>query len=284
MDVVTDPIRMQTLALEERGRKGKAALVPTMGYLHEGHLSLVRLAKERAERVVLSLFVNPAQFGPQEDLDRYPRSVERDLELCEREGVSVVFMPETGSMYAENASVKIEENALSLGLCGESRPVHFSGVLTVVAKLFLLTQPDVAVFGEKDAQQLRLIRRMVRDLNFPIEIVPGPIVREPDGLAMSSRNSNLSTDERAQATVLRRSLLAVEAAVAEGECRVEPLRDTVMQVLAEAPLGQLDYLAFVDDETMEPIKNLGHRPVLAAMAVQFPNARLIDNILLTLPR
>ncbi|MDA3875082.1 MAG: pantoate--beta-alanine ligase [Kiritimatiellae bacterium] len=280
MDVVTDPIQMQALALEGRSRAVKVALVPTMGYLHEGHLSLVRLAKTRAERVVLSLFVNPTQFGPQEDLDRYPRSVERDLELCEREGVSVVFMPEAGSMYAQDASVKIEENALSQGLCGESRPGHFSGVLTVVAKLFLLTQPDVAVFGEKDAQQLRLIRRMVRDLNLPIEIIPGPIVREPDGLAMSSRNTNLSTDERAQAAVLRRSLLAVKAAVTQGERQVERLRATVMRHLAEAPLGTLDYLSFVDDETLTPVDRLVDRPVLAAMAVQFPRARLIDNLTL----
>ncbi len=271
---------MQELALEGRRRGEKSALVPTMGFLHEGHLSLVRLAKERAENVVLSSFVNPAQFGPQEDLDRYPRSVERDLELCEQEGVSVVFMPEAGTMYAEDASVKIEENALSRGLCGGSRPVHFSGVLTVVAKLFLLAQPDLAIFGEKDAQQLRLIRRMVRDLNFPIEIVPGPIVREADGLAMSSRNSNLSVEERAQAIVLRRSLLAVEKAVAKGERRVEILRDIVTQHLAEAPLGQLDYLSFVDDETLAPIEDLGDQPALAALAVQFPNARLIDNLTL----
>lgn len=280
MDVVTDPIRMQELALKGRSQGGKVALVPTMGYLHEGHLSLVRLAKARAEKVVLSLFVNPTQFGPKEDLDRYPRSVERDLELCEQEGVSVVFMPVAGSMYAEDASVKIEENALSRGLCGESRAGHFSGVLTVVAKLFLLTQPDLAVFGEKDAQQLRLIRRMVRDLNFPIEIVPGPIVREPDGLAMSSRNSNLSVEERAQAIVLRRSLLAVEKAVAKGERRVEILRDIVTQHLAEAPLGQLDYLSFVDDENLLPIEILADRPVLVAMAVHFPAARLIDNLTL----
>lgn len=271
---------MQELALKGRSQGGKVALVPTMGYLHEGHLSLVRLAKARAEKVVLSLFVNPTQFGPKEDLDRYPRNVQGDLELCEREGVSVVFMPVAGSMYAEDASVKIEENSLSHGLCGESRPGHFSGVLTVVAKLFLLTQPDLAVFGEKDAQQLRLIRRMVRDLNFPIEIVPGPIVREPDGLAMSSRNSNLSVEERAQAIVLRRSLLAVEMAVAKGERRVEILRDIVMQRLTKAPLGQLDYLSFVDDETLAPIEILADRPVLVAMAVHFPAARLIDNLTL----
>jgi pantoate--beta-alanine ligase len=254
-----------------------------MGFLHEGHLSLVRLAKTRADRVVLSLFVNPTQFGPQEDLNRYPSSVERDLALCEQEGVSVVFMPEAGSMYEGDASVKIEENMLSQGLCGESRPGHFSGVLTVVAKLFLLTQPDVAVFGEKDAQQLRLIRRMVRDLNFPVEIVPGPIVREADGVAMSSRNANLSAEERTQATVLRRSLLAVESAVAKGEREVAVLRSLVTQRLTEATLGRLDYLSFVDDETLAPVERLGQRPVLAALAVQFPGARLIDNIQLTLP-
>lgn len=280
MEVIEDPQRMQAMALGWRRQGIKVGLVPTMGFLHEGHLSLVRIAREQAELVVLSLFVNPTQFGPNEDLDRYPKNIERDLALCEQEGVSVVFMPSAEKVYAADASVFVQEAQLSRGLCGLSRPVHFRGVLTVVAKLFNLILPDVAVFGEKDAQQIRLIRRMVRDLNFPLEILPGPIVREADGVAMSSRNANLSEPERLQARVLRKSLMAVSAAVAAGESDLRKLRGIVDLLLAEAPLGQLDYLEFVDDETLVPVERIGDRPVLAAMAVQFPGARLIDNVVL----
>lgn len=210
MDVLTAPEEMQSRALTWKRAGTLTGLVPTMGFLHEGHLSLVRIARERSDNLVLSLFVNPTQFGPGEDLDRYPKAVERDLDLCRREGVDVVFLPEAGGMYADDSSVSVGETVLSRGLCGASRPQHFTGVLTVVAKLFNLCQPDLAVFGEKDAQQLRLIRRMVRDLNFPVDIVSGPILREEDGVAMSSRNSNLSPEARAQAPLLRQALLTVQ--------------------------------------------------------------------------
>jgi pantoate--beta-alanine ligase len=248
-----------------------------MGYLHEGHLSLIRIARDASEKVVVSLFVNPTQFGPNEDLDRYPRSVSRDLALCEQEGVDVVFLPSSGNMYAEDASVTVREERLSTGLCGRSRPVHFTGVLTVVAKLFNLCLPDVAVFGEKDAQQIRLIRRMVRDLNFPVRILSGPIVREADGVAMSSRNANLSPEARAQAPVLQRTLEAMARARAAGETSAEKLRVVADDVLAEADLGELDYLEIVDDETLQSVAILGEKKVLVAIAVQFPGARLIDN-------
>jgi pantoate--beta-alanine ligase len=280
MQVVSDPQAMQQMTLAWRRQGIKIGLVPTMGFLHGGHLSLIRIARAQADVVVLSLFVNPTQFGPNEDLDRYPRNLERDLALCEAEGVELVFAPEAGAVYAPDASVTLQENLLSQGLCGRSRPVHFGGVLTVVAKLFNLCLPDLAVFGEKDAQQLRLIQRMVRDLNFPVDIVPGPIVREADGLAMSSRNSNLSPEARTQATVLRRSLLAMAEMVRQGVRDIARLREQANACLREAPLGVLDYLEWVDNETLQPVDVIGERPVLAAMAVQFPGARLIDNVVL----
>lgn len=280
MEVIRDPSAMQRRAQQWRSEGKRIGLVPTMGYLHEGHLSLVRIARNQADRVVLSLFVNPTQFGPGEDLDQYPRSVERDLSACEQEGVDAVFLPGPGSMYHGDASVTLQENSLSRGLCGVSRPVHFSGVLTVVAKLFNLCLPHLAVFGEKDAQQLRLIRRMVRDLNIPVEIVPGPIVREADGVAMSSRNRNLDPEARQQAPVLQRALQVLRAACESGERDVTVLKHKAETVLREASLGTLDYLEIVDDETLEPVEKIGERPVLVAVAVQFPGARLIDNILI----
>jgi pantoate--beta-alanine ligase len=282
MEIIKDPWEMQIWALSQRSGGVRLGLVPTMGFLHEGHLSLVRIAREHADRTVLSLFVNPTQFGPREDLDRYPRAIERDLALCEAEGVDVVFMPQADQMYEADASVSLQENALSTGLCGQSRPVHFGGVLTVVAKLFNLCLPDIAVFGEKDAQQLRLIRRMVRDLNFPVRILPGPIIREKDGVAMSSRNANLSAEARAQAPVLQQALKAMDDVAHTGIREVAALKRVAEQVLARAPLGLLDYLEVVDDETLEPVEEIGKRPVLIAIAVQFPGARLIDNRVVSL--
>jgi len=277
MEVIQDPSGMQTMALAWRREGKRIGLVPTMGFLHEGHLSLLRIAKEHCDILVLSLFVNPTQFGPSEDLERYPKNSERDLALCEKEGVSVIFMPSASSIYAGDASVFVQEEVLSQGLCGLSRPIHFRGVLTVVAKLFNLILPDLAVFGEKDAQQLRLIKRMVRDLNFPVTIIPGPIVREKDGVAMSSRNSNLSEEEREQATVLRTSLLAISVAVSQGEKEVSKLRALSTGLVKQHPLAELDYVEFVDDETLQPVDLLTDRPILVAMAVQFSGARLIDN-------
>lgn len=272
---------MQAKALQTRRDGLRVGLVPTMGYLHEGHLSLVRLAKTKSDFVVVSLFVNPTQFGPDEDLERYPRNIERDLALCREEGVSLVFMPEASAVYAEDSTVYVGEENLSQGLCGRSRPVHFRGVLTVVAKLFNLILPEMAVFGEKDAQQCRLIERMVRDLNFPVEILRGPIVREADGLAMSSRNANLGAVERDQALVLRKSLCQIFDAVSAGERDVAELRRLVGERLREATLGSLDYLEFVDDENLQSVKIIGDRPVLVAMAVNFPGARLIDNLVVS---
>lgn len=283
MEIFRTSGEMRADAVRWRGRRERVALVPTMGFLHEGHLSLMRLARARADRVVVSLFVNPTQFGPREDLDAYPRNFERDCALCGAEGVDALFAPGAEGMYASDHSVYVVEEDLSGGLCGESRPGHFRGVLTVVAKLFNLVRPDVAVFGEKDAQQLRLIRRMVRDLDFPVEIVGGPIVREADGVAMSSRNANLSAEARAQATVLKRTLDALAEAAGEGVVEEKRLRQRAAAVLASAPLGELDYLDFVDDETLRPLRGRLRGRVLMAIAVRFPGARLIDNHVVEMP-
>ena len=261
-------------------------LVPTMGALHAGHLALVDRARREAGRkgaVVVSIFVNPLQFGPKEDLSRYPRPLRKDLAHCREHGVDLVFHPDAGGMYAPGRSVFIDESLLSDGLCGRSRPGHFSGVCTVVAKLFNLVQPHAAVFGQKDYQQLAIIRRMVRDLDFPLEIIGEPTVREPDGLALSSRNVYLSPGERAQAPVLRRALLQARQRADAGERNAARLRRVLEKELATAPLARVDYAEIVDADDLQPVKTLD-RPALAALAVYFGRTRLIDNQALTAGR
>lgn len=279
MQVIRDQGEMQRLSLAWRREGERIGFVPTMGYLHEGHLSLVRIAKRVADRVVLSLFVNPLQFGPREDLARYPRDFDRDAAMCRAEGVDVLFAPEREAMYAGDHSTFVEETRLGVGLCGASRPGHFRGVTTVVCKLFHQVQPDLAVFGEKDAQQIRIIRRMVRDLSMPVEIVGGPIIREADGLAMSSRNAMLRPDERAQAVCLSRGLADAGRAFSGGERDSAALLDACRRAIDTASLATVDYLALVDDETLEPVRRV-ETPALLAIAVKFPSARLIDNVVL----
>jgi pantoate--beta-alanine ligase len=263
-------------------RTGRAiALVPTMGYLHEGHLSLIRQARLLADAVVVSIFVNPTQFGPNEDYSRYPRDFDRDEKRCRETGAEVVFYPEAADIYPPGHSVYVIEENLSRGLCGTARPGHFRGVTTVVTILLNVVQPDIAVFGEKDAQQLRIIRRMVRDLHIPVKIISGPIAREPDGLAMSSRNVRLTPEERRQAASLHAALTAAAAAFNAGEHDPERLTGSVRSFLIQyAPLGEVDYIELVDDETLEPVKKID-RKALLALAVNFPSARLIDNHALT---
>ncbi len=261
------------------------ALVPTMGALHAGHLALISQARRAVGAkglVAVSIFVNPLQFGPAEDLSRYPRPLRRDLALCRTNGVDLVFHPGAEDMYAAGQSIAVSETLLSAGLCGHSRPGHFSGVCTVVAKLFNLVRPEVAVFGRKDYQQLAIIRRMVRDLNFPVRIVPAETVREPDGLAMSSRNMYLPPDERAQAPVLRRALLLAAEKVKAGERDAGRLRDAVIETLAGAPLAQVDYAEIVDEETLQPVRRI-EQPTLIALAVFFGRTRLIDNLVVRPP-
>jgi pantoate--beta-alanine ligase len=267
-----------------RARKAeghRVALVPTMGYLHEGHLSLVREGKRRASCVLASIFVNPIQFGPREDLDRYPRDLPRDSALLEAEGVDALFAPEVEEMYPHGFATRVNvEGPLTEGLCGARRPGHFSGVATVVTKLFTACEPDVALFGQKDAQQAAVIRRFTRDLDLPVEIVVCPIVRERDGLAMSSRNVYLSPEERNQAPALFRSLRAAEALFASGERRAEVLLDTVRRGIARAPLARLDYAELVDADSLVPVQRV-EAPALLALAVFFGSTRLIDNTVLS---
>jgi pantoate--beta-alanine ligase len=269
-------LRERLAVVRAAGRR--IGFVPTMGALHEGHLSLMRLAGQSTDHVVVSIFVNPTQFGPDEDLASYPRTLARDEQLCRSVGVETVFAPAASSMYAADASVRVVERSLSTGLCGASRPGHFDGVATVVCKLFNIVQPDVAVFGQKDAQQLALIRRMVRDLDMPVEIVAAPIVRESDGLAMSSRNSYLTQDERERALCLSRGLRGVERYFSAGGNDVAVTRDMLIAEVS-AVGGELDYVACVDAETLDVVPSL-RSGTLVALAVRIGTTRLIDNVVL----
>lgn len=276
MEVIDRSETMQARSLELKREGRSIAFVPTMGFLHEGHLSLMDIARSRAEILVVSIFVNPTQFGANEDLDQYPRDLRRDLGLCEDRGVDIVFAPESTVMYAEDASCWVDEEGLSKGLCGATRPGHFRGVCTVVAKLFNLVQPNLAVFGEKDAQQLRIIRRMVRDLNFPIEIVGGAIVREADGLALSSRNRYLSAEEREQALCLQRALKRAEQLFEKGEKNAAKIERQIFEIVDAEPLAEIDYIALVDESTLIPVSQI-ESATLVALAVDFNGTRLIDN-------
>ncbi|MDP1713620.1 MAG: pantoate--beta-alanine ligase [Anaerolineales bacterium] len=256
--------------------KGTVALVPTMGYLHEGHLSLIRQAKADCERVIVSIFVNPTQFGPNEDLSNYPRDLERDLNLIQPLGVDLAWTPSAEVMYPPGYQTWVEVEALSRPLEGAMRPGHFRGVTTVMAKLFNAAQPDKAYFGQKDAQQAAVIRQMTRDLNFPIEIVICPTMREADGLAMSSRNEYLNADERQAATVLFRALSAAKEAYEAGEREGEAIRRKMKEVLVREPLAQMQYVSCADYDTLEELAVIKGK-VLLSMAVFFGKTRLIDN-------
>lgn len=254
-------------------------LVPTMGYLHEGHQSLIERAAAENDRVVVSDFVNPTQFGPTEDLESYPRDFDRDCALCERAGAALVFHPEPSEMYAPNACTYVNMDALTHELCGLTRPIHFRGVCTVVSKLFNIVTPDRAYFGQKDAQQLAVIRRMVRDLNFNVEVVGCPIVREADGLAKSSRNTYLSDAERTAALCLSRAIFAGEELVRGGEREAAPVLARMREIIEAEPLARIDYVKMVDFESIERIERIGERPVLCAIAVYVGRTRLIDNFI-----
>jgi pantoate--beta-alanine ligase len=258
---------------------GKVGLVPTMGYLHEGHLSLIRRAREECDHVVVSIFVNPTQFGPKEDLSKYPRNLDRDLGLIEPLGVDLVWMPTAEIMYPKGYQTWVEVETITRPLEGAMRPGHFRGVTTVVAKLFNGVQPQRAYFGQKDAQQAAVIRQMTRDLNFPIEIVVCPIVREPDGLAMSSRNVYLDPEERKAATVLYRSLNAAKNVYQNGERDAEELRRTMREVIATEPRAQMQYVSCADYDALEELETVTGKTLLS-MAVFLGKTRLIDNIVL----
>jgi len=279
MEVIRTVAGMSAWSRRTRRSGARVGFVPTMGFLHDGHLSLVREARARSDVVVLSIFVNPTQFGPGEDLARYPRDFERDRALCEKERVDVLFHPDAGDMYPPDASVHVEESKLSAWLCGSRRPGHFRGVATVVAKLFNIVGPDVAVFGQKDAQQAAVVRRMARDLNFPVDIVVVPTVREPDGLAMSSRNKYLSAAERAAAVGINAALREAEARFCSGERSATALRELVLGRLRGNPLLLPEYVEAVDGETFERAAVAANGTVIA-VAVMCGATRLIDNVVL----
>ena len=259
----------------------KVALVPTMGCLHGGHVSLVEKARERAGFSVVSIFVNPAQFGPNEDFEKYPRDFDRDAEICREAGVDAVFSPSNRELYPEGYSTYVEVlGEMPRVLCGAKRPGHFRGVATVVSKLFIAVEPDIAVFGQKDAQQAAIMKKMVRDLSFPVEIVVSPIVREDDGLAMSSRNMYLGAEERRSAPLLKKSLDSASEAYSAGERNAGRLSGRVAEVLGKSGLLRTDYIEIVDGTTLEPVLTLSEKPALLAIAVYCGGTRLIDNVVL----
>ena len=269
-------VKAQVRAWEKEGLS--VGLVPTMGYLHEGHKSLIERAVKENDRVVVSIFVNPTQFGPTEDLESYPRDLNADSILCEEAGAALIFAPEVSEMYAEDFTTYVNTSGVTAELCGKSRPIHFRGVCTVVNKLFNIAAPDRAYFGEKDAQQLAVIRRMVRDLNMNVDIVGCPIIREADGLAKSSRNTYLSPEERQAALVLSRAIKAGKAMVQSGEKDGEKVLDEMKRIISEEPLARIDYVEMVKWDTIE----VHHRvdgPVLVAIAVFIGKTRLIDNFI-----
>lgn len=257
----------------------KIALVPTMGCLHKGHRALFAGARRQSDFVVVSIFVNPLQFGPAEDFELYPRTPEVDATICREEGIAVLFTPDAATMYAPDHSIIVNETALSRHLCGRHRPGHFRGVATVVTKLFNLVQPDIAVFGQKDAQQAAIVKRLVRDLNMPIRIVAVPTVRESDGLALSSRNRMLSPVARRRATVIHQALRSAQAAYRQGEKNADRLCRGIASRIETQPSFSIEYVAAVDAESLEPVNRLRNN-VLLAVAVHAEGIRLIDNELL----
>lgn len=273
---------MQGYADRARSAGRTIAFVPTMGFLHEGHLSLFRIGRQRGDLLAASIFVNPAQFGPTEDFDEYPRSLERDLSLLEKEGVDVAFTPTEKELYPEGYETYVHLKQLPEHLCGLSRPVFFSGVATVVAKLFHIVKPHVAIFGEKDFQQLLVIRRMVADLNMDIEIVGGPLIRESDGLAMSSRNSYLSSEQRPAALSLYQALCTAKDRVETGETDVKKIIQEAKSRIEAFPETDIDYMAVCDLNTLEDMTHIDG-PALMALAVKVGQTRLIDNMMLKPP-
>ena len=276
MEVIESISEMKNLVKDWKRQGLSIGFVPTMGYLHEGHLALVRRVKELSDRVVVSIFVNPIQFAPGEDYQRYPRDLERDKALLEKEGVDVLFSPKAQEMYPPGFQTYVEVKELSSGLCGRYRAGHFIGVATVVLKLFNIVQPDIAAFGEKDYQQLKVIQRMVQDLNLDVKIISHPTVREEDGLAMSSRNTYLSPEERKSAIALYKALNLAEELINQGERRVATLKEKLKEFIESYPYTKFQYIEFVHPETLKEVERVDE-PTLLALAVFVGKARLIDN-------
>lgn len=272
-----EEVRAQVKAWRAQGLT--VGLVPTMGYLHEGHQSLIARSVAENDRTVVSDFVNPIQFGPTEDLATYPRDIDRDAALCESTGADLIFHPEADEMYAPDFCTYVDMDHLTKGLCGKTRPTHFRGVCTVVSKLFHIVQPDRAYFGQKDAQQLAVIRRMVRDLNMPLEIIGCPIIREEDGLAKSSRNTYLNAEERKAALCLSRGLNKGRAAIEAGETDAAKVRAIITEEIQAEPMSRIDYVEIVDWNNLEPVDST-EGSILAAVAVYIGKTRLIDNFII----
>lgn len=279
MEVIETVQEMQQRSEALRSAGQTISLVPTMGFLHEGHLELMRVGKKNSDKLIISIFVNPVQFGPGEDLDRYPRDKEGDLKKALNVGVDIVFMPSTTEIYQEGYQTKVQVEDLPQHLCGLSRPGHFDGVTTVVAKLFNITRPHMAVFGQKDYQQLAVISRMVMDLNMDIKILGVPTVREPDGLAMSSRNNYLWPEERKSALSLKKSIDLAEGLFQGGERGAKVIRDAVQSLILSHPFTAIDYIAICDPVTLYDVETLASKNLLA-LAVRVGKTRLIDNCLL----
>jgi len=281
MEIIKNINSMQEFSRQARLQGKRIGVVPTMGFLHNGHASLIDRARDEADVLIVTLFVNPTQFAPGEDLSTYPRDFKLDRELCEAHGVDVLFAPAPDEMYYPDQSVWINEEKLSQKLCGASRPVFFRGVCTVVAKLFNITLPDFAVFGQKDAQQALIIKRMVRDLNFPVEIIVGPLVREKDGIAMSSRNRYLNTEERRNALSISQALHQVERDIVKFHIHnKEKMMTAISKQIASAG-GEIDYVSIYDAETLDDVSEKSKK-ILIACAATFGKARLIDNVVLDL--
>ena len=279
MEIVKEIEKMTALSQKWHQAGKIIAFVPTMGYFHQGHLSLISEGKKQGDVLVVSLFVNPIQFGPKEDLAAYPRNLQRDASLAEKEGTDVLFVPEEKEMYPEGYQTYVEVTQLTKYLCGVSRPGHFKGVTTVVAKLFNIIRPHIAIFGLKDYQQYIVIKRMVRDLNYPIKIIGCPIVREPDGLAMSSRNVYLTSEQRTSALSLYKSLNIAQEMVNKGEKKAKTIIEAVSTFIQKHPYTKIDYVKLCDPETLEELEEIRGNALLA-LAVKVGKARLIDNTIL----
>lgn len=278
MKIVKTIEEVRNITSQWRAEGMSVGLVPTMGFLHEGHKSLIDRAVSENDRVVVSDFVNPTQFGPSEDLEAYPRDINRDAELCEKAGAALIFNPEPSEMYYDDCEAYVNINSLSNELCGKSRPIHFKGVCTVVSKLFNIVKPDRAYFGQKDAQQLAIIKRMVRDLNFDVQIVGCPIIREADGLAKSSRNTYLSSEERKAALILSKAVKLGENMAKNGENDAEKIVGKMKELINMEPMARIDYVEAVDAISIKPVKKMDGA-VLVAMAVYIGKTRLIDNFI-----
>ena len=278
MKIVKTIEEVRNIISQWRAEGMSVGLVPTMGFLHEGHKSLIDRAVSENDRVVVSDFVNPTQFGPNEDLEAYPRDINHDAELCEKAGAALIFNPEPSEMYYDDCEAYVNINSLSDELCGKSRPIHFKGVCTVVSKLFNIVKPDRAYFGQKDAQQLAIIKRMVRDLNFDVQIVGCPIIREEDGLAKSSRNTYLSSEERKAALILSKAVKLGEDMAKNGENDAEKIVSKMKELINTEPMARIDYVEAVDAISIKPVKKMDGA-VLVAMAVYIGKTRLIDNFI-----